>query len=183
MAKQIHRKRKAKLGITENLPRVWSEYEVPAMYKVTITGERFLIMDELTEIGERIWGFMSPSSIGIAKGCSHLFVDGTFEIVKKCLFTQLWMIVGRSEFNKLTVPLGYFLLPNKLQATYRKVLKRLKELGVDKVDVFHCDFEAGAMKAIRLEYPAAQVEGCDTHWKRALRSAQARCGLLKFSDD
>ena len=116
------------------------------MFKVTATNQPFLIMDEVTELGEKIWGFMSPSCIKIAQNCTHLFVDGTFDLVNKCLFAQLWILVGKSEANSLTIPLGYFLLPNKLPASYRKVLKCLKDLGVEQVNGFHCDFEPGAIK-------------------------------------
>ena len=101
---------------------------------------------------------MSPTCINIAKNCSHLFVDGTFEIVNKCLFTQLWIIVGRSEPNNITIPLGYFLLPDKTAASYRRVLRCLKELEVQGVTVFHCDFEQGAIKAIMAEFPDSQIK-------------------------
>ena len=146
LAKQIHKNRKAQLGVMGNLPREWEEYVVPEMYRVTGSNQPFLILDETLYSGEKIWGFMSPTCINIAKNCSHLFVDGTFEIVNKCLFTQLWIIVGRSEPNNITIPLGYFLLPDKTAVSYRRVLRCLKELEVQGVTVFHFDFEQGQSK-------------------------------------
>ena len=104
----------------DNLPSDWSEYVVPEIYKVTANNQPFLILDQVTDDGQKIWGFMSPTCINIACNCTNLFVDGTFEIVNKCLFTQLWIVVGRSEANSITIPLGYFLLPNKMPSSYRK---------------------------------------------------------------
>ena len=38
----------------------------------------------------KLWGFMSDTGLSIAKGSSHLWSDGNFEIMKKTLFNQLW---------------------------------------------------------------------------------------------
>ena len=122
---------------------------------------------------------MSPISLNIPKKSTHLWVDGTFEIVDKTKFEQLWLIVRRSEANNITLPVAYFLLPNKVTTTYKTVLQCISDLGVDKVEMFHSDFELATIKAIRRVYPHVRIEGCDVHWKRALRQAQSRTGLLR----
>ena len=67
--------------------------------------------------------------------------------------------------------------------TYQLVLQAIKDLGVKEVEVFHCDFELATIKAIVAVYPEAKIEGCDVHWKRALRQAQSRVGLLMYSEE
>ena len=54
LAKQIHRNRKAQLGVLGNLPREWEEYVVPEMYRVTGSNQPFLILDETLDSGEKI---------------------------------------------------------------------------------------------------------------------------------
>lgn len=183
LARQIQRKRKANLGVVANLPQNWEDHIIPDLYKVTKDGQDFNILDVETGEGKKVWGFMSPTCLNIAKNSTHLWVDGTFEIVSKSLFEQLWIIVGTSEANNITIPLAYFLLPNKSGNSYQIVLQAIKDLGVQEVEVFHCDFELAAIKAIAAVYPEAKIEGCDVHWKRALRQAQSRVGLLRYSEE
>ena len=102
---------------------------------------------------------MSPTCLNIAMHSTHLWVDGTFEVVNKSLFEQLWIIVGTSLANNITIPLAYFLLPNKVGSTYQIVLQAIKDLGVQEVEVFHCDFELATIKAIVAVYPEAKIEG------------------------
>ena len=104
------------------------------------------------------------------------------EIVDKTKFEQLWLIVARSDANKISLPVAYFLLPNKVTTSYQEALQCIKDLGVDKVEMFHCDFELAMIKAIKTVYPDVKIEGCDVHWKRALREAQGRVGLLRHSE-
>ena len=183
LTRTINRKRKLTLGPLGNLPRDWSEYTIPDRYKVTAYNQPFCILDHETANGMKIWGFMSPDSIQVAQGSSQLWVDGTFEIVNKTLFTQLWIVTGRSENTGVTIPLAYFLLPNKQPTSYEIVLRKLQELGVVNVDVFHIDFESGAVKAILTVYKDVRIEGCDVHWKRRIREGQSRVGLLQHSDE
>ena len=75
------------------------------------------------------------------------------------------------------------MLPNKTAVTYRKVLTTLRNLGIEQVETFHCDYEQSVTKAITSVYPGVKIEGCDVHWKRSLRSKQAKIGLLRHSDD
>ena len=182
LARTIQRKRKSNLGIVGNLPDDWEEYFIPEIFKVTSDNQPFVILDVDTADEKKIWGFMSPTSLNIAKNFTHLWVDGTFEIVDKTKFEQLWLIVGRSEANKITIPVAYFLLPNKVTTTYQAVLQCISDLGVDQVEMFHSDFELATIKAIRRVYPHVRIEGCDVHWKRALRQAQSRTGLLRHSE-
>ena len=183
LARTLQRKRKVELGVTGNLSESWEEMLVPEVFTKTVDGEEFIILDEPLEgkVG-KVWGFCSPTGLAILKGAKDVYGDGTFEIVKSTLFYQLWVLVARSESNKVTVPCCYFLLPDKSFATYTLLLSRLKELGVTGPDVFHLDFESAAIKAVKAVFPSTAVECCDTHWKRTLRRQQQEIGLLKYSN-
>ena len=87
-------------------------------------------------------------------------------------------MVARSESMKVTLPCAFFLLPDKQYNTYSLVLNKIKELGVSGPDVFHLDFEAAAIKAVKNTFPSTVIECCDTHWKRCLREHQKQLGLI-----
>ena len=63
LARQIQRKRKANLGVVDNLPQDWEDYNIPDLYKVTKDGQDFNILDVETEDGKKVWGFMSPTCL------------------------------------------------------------------------------------------------------------------------
>ena len=51
-----------------------------------------------------------------------------------------------------------------LFCTYGANLYVLSE-GLDNPAVFHLDFEAAAIKAVKTLYPNTDISCCDTHWK------------------
>ena len=84
--------------------------------------------------------------------------------------------------NEVTVPVPHFLRPEKSYSSYELVLKRLKEAGVENPLTVHLDFEPTAIKAVKTVYEGAEIECCDTYWKRAMRKTQGRFGLTNFND-
>jgi hypothetical protein len=83
---------------------------------------------------------------------------------------QCWVLVSRSNSLALTIPVAFFLLPDKSYNTYHSILLHLRDdLGVPGPKYFHLDFESGAIKAVRNVFPESVIVGCDTHWKRCLR--------------
>ena len=87
-------------------------------------------------------------------------------------------MVAKSETMNVTLACAFFLLPDKQYNTYSLVLNKIKELGVSNPDVFHLDFEAAAVKAVKNTFPGTVIECCDTHWKRCLREHQKELGLI-----
>ena len=75
LARTIQRKRKSNLGIVGNLPDDWEEYIIPEIFTVTSDNQPFVILDTATADEKKIWGFMSPISMNIAKNSSHLWVN------------------------------------------------------------------------------------------------------------
>ena len=69
-------------------------------------------MDEELEgsVG-KVWGWCSNTGLSVLRSSKHLYGDGTFEICKYTLFHQLWVIVGRSDANKVSLPCAFFSLP------------------------------------------------------------------------
>ena len=183
LARVIQRKRKAKVA-TPALPRVWDDMIVPEEFLTTIDGEVFLILDDnIPGKTIKVWGWASNYGIGILKSATDYYGDGTFEICKSTMFVQAWVLVAKSTTTNVCLPCAFFLLPDKLYATYHYVLLKLKDLGVTAPDIFHLDFEAAAIKAVKAVYPEAKVECCDTHWKRCLRSNQSEHGLITHMNE
>ena len=55
-----------------------------------------------------------------------IFADGTFfEMVKQTLFSQTYVIV--CPIHSISIPMAWFLLPNKEYSTYMKVPTCLEE--------------------------------------------------------
>lgn len=67
------------------------------------------------------------------------------------------------------MPLVYVLLTNKMQETYKEVLKILVgfEKDINPTDVT-IDFEMAAINAIRAVFPLTDVHGCHFHWSQNL---------------
>ncbi len=74
------------------LPTCWSDLDnIPEEFYTTNTGEALLMFDKIvdTATGTKILGFTSPSLIAVLKGATEISVDGTFDITKWTLFSQV----------------------------------------------------------------------------------------------
>ena len=91
LARQLQRKRKADRGPEGNLPTSWQDMIIPLQYHHTTGGENFTIMEESQALPKllKIWIFASPFSLGILKSSEEWFLDGTFDVVKFTLFSQV----------------------------------------------------------------------------------------------
>ncbi|XP_076799793.1 uncharacterized protein LOC143444882 [Clavelina lepadiformis] len=120
----------------------------------------------------------------IALGCVELLhylnqglflADGTFDVVPG-IFFQLYTIhckVGHSY-----PPIVYFLLPNKSQETYTKMLQALRIIRpMAQPDKILLDFEIAAINAFRSEYPSATVSGCYFHLAQSVLRKVNELGL------
>ena len=91
LARQVQRKRKTERGPEGNLPTTWLDMIIPQQYYHTTGGENFKILEvsqPLPKLG-KIWIFGSPFSLGILKSSKEWFLDGTFDVVKFTLFSQV----------------------------------------------------------------------------------------------
>ena len=125
LTKAIHRARKSKFGFPKD-PRTWSEMIVPDNLKLTMDGDRFLCLEE--KIGqidedndtavhcEKILIFCSNQQKEILSDAKYWIADGTFDVVNKTLFSQLFVITAESKTG-VTLPCLFALLANKDSAS------------------------------------------------------------------
>ena len=157
---------------------------MPNVLQKASNGEQFLIFEEKInpdmDNSPKIVGFSLPNGIDLAKNAISLSIDGTFEIVEKTLFEQAWIVSARTP-NGASVPVMYWLLPNKTKITYITVLNFMKGLGINPPKVF-VDFEAAEHSAIKDVWPNTTVVGCDAHFKRSLHRNLQKANLIPYQN-
>ena len=135
------------------IPKTWYDLKLPSIYLKSVSGEEWNIIDmELpnTSIGEKILGFCSTSGQDMLRRSVEWYIDGTFDVVSSTWFSQLWVIVVRTPFG-VVLPAAFFLLPNKETMTYKLCLQQLQDFcKIEGPTWVHLDFEASALKAVRL---------------------------------
>ena len=178
LSKMVQRKRKIELDCP-SLPKEWEEMIIPENMRTTHDNLPFVIMEKRLDDDSNkvIWGFSSPSGLDTMREAESIFADGTFEMVKQTLFSQIYVFV--CPIGSISVPVAWFLLPNKEYSTYMKVLTCLKERGLKAPRQFHVDFEIAVMKAIRDVFPESKIIGCSVHFRRNIKKHLQDKGLLQ----
>ena len=168
LARNLQRKRKASFGETV-LPKTWADFDdVPEKFQLTNDGSPFLSCDEVIgKAGERVLGFISPSLSEVLRGSSEWSIDGTFDITRWTLFSQVrsfclylfkfvtcyfqcWVVLGR--LGSVWIPCAWYLLPSKETLAYKTALLNLKDkMECPGPEVIHLDFEKAGMR-IRIFY-------------------------------
>ncbi|KAL3863532.1 hypothetical protein ACJMK2_005284 [Sinanodonta woodiana] len=83
--------------------------------------------------------FGTTENINRLQSSEHWFVDGTFKVAPE-VFYQIFTIYALIDSK--AVPLIYCLIQDKAEATYSRVLERIKELRPDlNPSSVMCDFE------------------------------------------
>ena len=101
--------------------------------------------------------------------------DGTFEVVPT-MFFQLYTV--HCKVGSSYPPIIYFLLPNKTQETYARMIQALKELVPDaRPEKILLDFEMAAINAFKAEFPASNVTCCYFHLAQAIIRKVGEVGL------
>lgn len=171
--RKIQRARKDSLDCPA-IPSTWAEMEIPENLTKTANGEQFLICDQLIDTqpqDAKVIGFASKPCIDILDSTDDMFGDGTFEIAKSTLFSQVFILNAKTQLTtKNSVPCAFYLLPNKEFLTYKIMFTSIREKGVSPPKIFYCDFENAIIKAVREVFPESTIICCDTHFKRAVRS-------------
>ena len=121
------------------------------------------------ENSPRILIFCSNTQKDLLKSSDYWLADGTFSVVEKTMFYQLFIITGVTQTG-VTVPCLFALLPNKESTSYQEIFQFLKDNGIDAPPNLKTDFEKAIIKAFLNVYPGATVRGCDVHYKRAIRT-------------
>ena len=179
IARKVQRARMKELKVPPP-PKSWFETKVPLPLTVTASGDQFLIMEDNIEEHrpEKVLGFASPECIDIMKTATQFFADGTFDIMDKTLFFQMFVIICTAPTG-VNVPCAYFMLPTKEALCYKKALSCLKDqFDIPDPPLFHCDFEQAIIKSVGEVFPTTRLLCCDTHFKRALRTNIQKYHLL-----
>ncbi|XP_011313429.1 uncharacterized protein [Fopius arisanus] len=162
--------------------------------------------DEMAEmVRGNFKGVVHPP--GGAEGCALLFIndavlndlntakmiqiDGTMKAVPNIpTGTQIWIISMRKRNKSFAV--GFAYCRGAKAVLYEAILRRLLELapGLKDVQLIISDFEKAALKAFRLVFPRARIQGCwfhfvkamSDHWKQLrLRNAPSEPKLITRS--
>ena len=170
ITKAIQRARAKEFGFPP-VPKNWEEMKVPDVLKNTIQNEKFLVFDETVDEfrKERIMIFCSNLQLKTLNSADYWIADGTFDVVETSLFKQLFIITALSETG-ITVPCCFALLPGKETIFYQKVFEVLKSQNVKPPNNFKTDFEKAIHKGFSNVYPNVPIRGCDTHFKRAIKT-------------
>ena len=165
--KAIARARKSHEG-SFPVPKVWQDMKIPANFSVTARGTPWLALEETTDLSEKIIIFCSQEQKNIMSTADYWIADGTFSVVSKTLFSQLFIITSMTQTG-ITVPTLFALLPNKETNSYQRVFQLLKDEGVNAPKSLKTDFERAIIRGFHNIFPGVEVTGCDTHFKRSLR--------------
>ena len=92
--------------------------------------------------------------------------DGTFAVVPN-IFFQLYTI--HTQIGNSYPPCVYFLLPNKTENTYRRMLEILLNFlpNAEPARIL-LDFEVAAMNAFRMVFQQASIGGCFFHMTQSI---------------
>lgn len=103
------------------------------------------------------------------------FGDGTFEIVPT-MFFQLYTVHCKVGNN--FPPFIYFLLPNKTEGTYVRMIQALKELVPNVFpERILLDFEMAAINAFKNEFPTSNISCCFFHLSQSVIRKVTELGL------
>ena len=177
-------------------PRNIIDLRVVDPYDNTITGEQFLVHDNLLDNEDedfvpqsRLLIFTTENNIRQLFSSPDWFADGTFSIVPN-LFFQLWTIHG--VVAEQVFPLVYVLASNKTQETYTEVLNFLKDKAIAlrhpnaELLPVSCttDMELAAVNAISAVFPRARIQLCFFHFAQAIYRKTQELGLtMEYNEE
>lgn len=166
---RFYRARQKTLGV-KCLPKKREEIIIPEPM------QHLVLIDDGQE--DRILVFSSDR--GLLSQGSEFFMDGTF---KSCcsLFDQLYTIhvdLGSSDVSTRIVPAIYALLPDRKEATYRRLFTLLEKSSKFKPEKVHIDFERAAINALKQTFLEVKIKGCNFHFNQCLWRKVQELGLV-----
>lgn len=172
------------------LPQSRDDINIPLQFQFTGSvnqPEQFLLWDSGRAIAEepRILMFGTQQNLSFLRSCNGILMDGTFKTTPHH-FLQLYTIHGTrleapSQKPGKAVPLIFFLLPDKTEATYRRAFTQLSLLLPGWVpDRMMLDFERAAFNAVRGQWPNSQINFCFFHLNQNIWKKIQVLGLSPF---
>ena len=162
-------------------PTCAAEIVIPEKYKNSLKGEPFLLYDSGYGDQQRIVIYGTHKFLSLLRNCDSWFCDGTFSVVPN-LFTQLYTI--HAEMDSIIFPCIYALLPNKTEAIYDKLFKKLLEIEplLNPLTIM-VDFEKAAINALEENFISV-ITGCFFHLSQNIfRRVQEHGLAVRYQED
>ena len=173
LSRRIQRARR-RLNPTPPIPVQRSGFEIPDKYTETISGLRFLQYDSGKDDVDRILLFASDANLDLLVRHRQWFADGTFKC-SPSVFYQLFTL--HVYVADSVVPVSYALLPNKTQATYRRMLIEFSKLRQFNPETIMTDFKQAMLNAFRSVFPSVSQSGCFYHFSQCIYRQVQQHGL------
>lgn len=171
------------------LPTTQEEINLQDSWTETFARERFLLCDDRDEAGNRIIVFATDANLQRLCASSTVFSDGTFYSCTS-LFAQLYTL--HADVDGTVFPLVFALLPNKTEATYRRLFSLLKTAVNERHSVltpesWMIDFEVAARNAVKDNFPNTTIRGCFFHytqciWRKVLSLERMRTSIALWEE-
>jgi hypothetical protein len=151
-------------------------FSVPKKFHQTMTDPSmpFYLIDTGADDPNRIIGFTTQEFLRILVNSTTIHGDGTFSVVPlaKERFYQVYTLHGEIG-TQIQVPLAFFLLPDKTNETYQRMLKEVKSLCEESglnlsPSMFMLDFEQAMINSVQNLFPECGVVLCFFHLSQSL---------------
>ena len=162
-------------------PSTTSEIVIPDKYKITLKDEPSLLYDSWFGDQQRIIVYGTRKFVSYLRNCDNWYCDGTFSVVPD-LFLQLYTIHAEKDGN--IFPCIYALLPNKSEAIYDKLFKKLLEIepSFNPVTVM-IDFEKASLNALEENFISV-ITSCFFHLSHNIyRHVQEQGLAIRYQED
>ena len=150
--------------VEANFPPIPQEiigFSVPPEYSYLDNGSKFLQYDSRIDDPKRILIFATDKAIEDLKQCKNWAGGGTF---KSCpnIFFQLYVL--HIQIHQFSAPRLFALLPDKVQITYERLFRKIKDLVNNKVpQTILMDFEKAAHNTFLDTFPEVNLSCCLFH--------------------
>lgn len=180
ISQTVRRKRNRENNFPTN-PMNVADLILPEQYKVTKTGNQFLLHD-INDEGKRCLIFSTENNLDLLSESDVWMADGTFKSVPP-LFSQLYTIHACK--GNATYPLIYILMTDKTKESYSKILKFLKTKKPNlNPSILIIDFENAFYSTFKEEFPRSEIRGCFFHFTQCVwRKIQTNGLQTKYAQD
>ncbi|XP_046453634.1 uncharacterized protein LOC124201186 [Daphnia pulex] len=147
----------------------------------------FLRADISVGVGEnhhRHLIFATKEQIDKLRTAKRIYLDGTFKLVKKGPFKQLFSLHAfiRKDNLMKQVPLMYILMSRRTAKDYKKVFKEVRKIAGPESEIkeFVSDYERAIWRGVEDVFPKASMFGCAFHWTQAVFRRLKKIGLVNL---
>ena len=179
---------KRKVNLTTAIPKTgdfasFMTANFPEKFSKTNDGKDFLRLKSWTneDENEAVLVYISDTGAQVLRTHKVWCMDGTFRTTPSP-FSQVYIVMARSEIGGQGLACGFGLLPNKKAETYSLMLNKIFALvgNNSALSVIVCDFEQSVWKSLAVIAPTVRRRGCQFHYRKAHISRLGDLGLKEF---